>query len=308
MDLIFLGTGGAWRLPELNCDCLICRSMRRRREKRDRTALLLTGGMNVLIDCGPDIASQLSRHRITGLDAVLITHEHSDHFIGMDELFSYKRTCPRGSFDPIPVYLTAESWAVIGQRFSYLVDMGVISVHKVVPGGSFSFLGLNILPFKTRHSATAPGSVGYLLEGTGERGKAIRIVYTSDFMDIPDHLPQLMQPDYLIIQSFWLNEPIRNRPCHMSFQRALNFIALWRPLKETFLVHIGDGDMIPHDPANGMLKKYEALDPLTPPGSDHPYPIPLEQEAWQMTVDRILKDRQLPYKITAAYDDLTIRL
>jgi hypothetical protein len=41
----------------------------------------------------------------------------------------------------------------------------------------------------------------------------------------------------------------------MSFQRAVEFIKLWEPQKETFLVHIGDGDPIPGDPANRLLKK-----------------------------------------------------
>ena len=106
MNLIFLGTGGAWGLPELNCNCRVCCEMRLKGERRRRTSLLLSGETNLLIDCGPDIASQLSEHQIESLDAVLITHEHGDHYMGLDELFSYKRTCPRGTFNPIPVYIT----------------------------------------------------------------------------------------------------------------------------------------------------------------------------------------------------------
>ncbi|MBW1919217.1 MAG: MBL fold metallo-hydrolase, partial [Deltaproteobacteria bacterium] len=86
MKLTFLGTGGAWGLPELNCDCRICRQMRLGNEKRERTALLLTHESSLLIDCGPDIRDQLCRHSVSRLDAVLITHEHGDHYLGMDEL------------------------------------------------------------------------------------------------------------------------------------------------------------------------------------------------------------------------------
>jgi phosphoribosyl 1,2-cyclic phosphate phosphodiesterase len=95
MHLTFLETGGAWGLPELNCDCFICRQMRRKNETRQRTALLLQGAENLLVDCGPDIAAQLSRHSVPRPDAVLITHEHGDHYIGLDELFSYKITVAR---------------------------------------------------------------------------------------------------------------------------------------------------------------------------------------------------------------------
>ena len=55
-------------------------------------------------------------------------------------------------------------------------------------------------------------------------------------------------------------------------------------------------------------KKYRAKDPLRPPDGGEPYPIPLNQEQWQATVDRILLDRRVPYKVTVAYDDLRIRM
>ena len=70
MDIIFLGTGGAWGVPEVNCECLICREMRRIGEKRERTALPLSNETNLLIDCGPDIRSQLSRNRVDRIDGV----------------------------------------------------------------------------------------------------------------------------------------------------------------------------------------------------------------------------------------------
>ena len=107
MDITFLGTGAAWAVPELICNCFICCEMRRKGESRERTALLLSNKTNLLIDCGPDIRSQLSRHCVDRIDGVLISHEHGDHFIGLDELFAYKRNSPRATIPPIPVYLTA---------------------------------------------------------------------------------------------------------------------------------------------------------------------------------------------------------
>ncbi|MBW1782044.1 MAG: MBL fold metallo-hydrolase [Deltaproteobacteria bacterium] len=308
MDITFLGTGGAWGVPEVNCDCLICRDMRRKGEKRERTSLLLTGEATLLIDCGPDAKSQLLRHDIKTIDGVLITHEHTDHYIGLDELFAYKRNRPRGSFTPIPIYLSSKSCDVIRKRFDYLEDMDVISMCLIEPGQWFEVKAFEILSFDTYHGAFAKGSVGFLVKVKGASGGEQRIVYTSDFSDIPDLPPDLLQPDYLVIQSFWLNEPVHNRPNHMSFQRAIHFIERLKPKKETFLVHIGDADMVANDPANSLLKKYKPKDPMRPPSGGEPYPIPLNQEQWQKTVDRIVSDRDLPYKITVAYDDLCVHL
>lgn len=308
MDITFLGTGGAWGVPELDCDCLVCREMRRKGEKRERTSLLLADESTLLIDCGPDARSQLSRQDMDTIDGVLITHEHSDHYIGLDELFAYKRNQPRGSFQPIPVYLTPKSHEVISKRFDYLEDMEVIRVCMIEPGRWFDVNEFQVLPFDTYHGPFAKGSVGFLVKIKGSSGEDVRIVYTSDFSDIPDPPADLFHPDYLVIQSFWLNEPVNNRPNHMSFQRAIHFIELLKPKKETFLVHIGDADMVSDDPANSLLKKYEPKDPMIPPSGGDPYPIPLNQAQWQETVDRVILDRDLPYKVTVAYDDLRARL
>jgi len=308
MDMTFLGTGGAWGLPELNCNCLICREMRRKGEKRDRTSLLLKDETTLLVDCGPDARTQLSRHSIDAIDGVLITHEHTDHYIGLDELFAYKRNLPRGSFRPIPVYLTTKSQGVIRKRFDYLEEMEVIRVCAIKPGRWFGVNEFEVLPFDTYHGPFAQGSVGFLVAARGLSGEAVRIVYTSDFSDIPNPSADLLEPDYLIIQSFWLNEPVHNRPHHMSFQRAIHFIERLRPKKETFLVHIGDADRVANDPANRQLKKYEPKDPMRPPSGGDPYPIPLNQAQWQETVNLIISDRQIPYPITVAYDDLSIQI
>jgi phosphoribosyl 1,2-cyclic phosphate phosphodiesterase len=280
--------------------------MRQRGERRRRTSFLLSGNTNLLVDCGPDVALQLSENQIRGLDAVLITHEHGDHYMGLDELFSYKRTCPRGEFNPIPVYLTRESWEVIGIRFEYLTQMDVLKISEVEPNKCYVLKEFEFSPFKTNHGSFAAGSVGFIIKTRNGSGEEIRLVYTSDFVDLPELPQDLFAPDYLITQSFWFHEPVKNIPQHMSFQRALEFIKLWQPKKETFLVHIGDGDIIPGDPANRMLKKNEPADPLRSPVDGDPYPVPLNHEEWQKTVDQIISDFHLPFKITVARDDLIV--
>ena len=81
-----------------------------------------------------------------------------------------------------------------------------------------------------------------------------------------------------------------------------------RPRKGVYLVHMGDADRIPGDPANQYKKKYEPLDPLKSPVNGEPYPIPLNQEQWQEIVNRIVSERNLPYKVTVAHDGLTVSL
>jgi phosphoribosyl 1,2-cyclic phosphate phosphodiesterase len=308
MVLVFLGTGGAWGLPELNCSCRICVEMRLKQERRLRTALLLAGRRNILIDCGPDIATQLSRHPVERIDGVLLTHEHGDHYLGLDDLSAYKRILPRGEFQPIPLFVTSRSWREIGARFGYLAETGVLSVQEVEPGRPYILEDMEFIPFKTNHGPFAAGSVGYLFQFANSEGRDVRLVYTSDFVDLPEFFEALRSPHYLIIQSYWLNEPSENRPNHMSFQRALDFIRLFAPQKETFLVHIGDGDFVPGDPANSMMKKAKPMSPLKPPSGGEPYPVPLHHSEWQEVVNRIASDYGLPSRVTVAWDGMRVKL
>jgi phosphoribosyl 1,2-cyclic phosphate phosphodiesterase len=262
----------------------------------------------ILVDCGPDIARQLSENRIDRLDAVLITHEHGDHFLGLDELASFRRNAPRGAFTPIPVHMSPRTRQVVEVRFGYLEDMGVVRFLDVTPGTPLGVGPFHVVPFKTDHGSFAAGSVGYSIRFRGKEGQPLTLVYTSDFVGLPEESPEADRPDILVIQSFWLNEPKNNRPNHMSFQRALPYIERWAPRKETFLVHMGDGDMVPGDPANILAKKYEPADPLTPPEGGAPYPIPLCQEDWQEIVERIIRDRGLQFRVVVARDGLRLSL
>jgi hypothetical protein len=221
---------------------------------------------------------------------------------------SYQRTRQKGQFVPIPFFLTAESWEVIGHQFGYLEKMGVIHVQPVKPEKKFSVNEFEITAFKTVHGSFGKGSVGYVICTLDKDGNPVRIVYTSDFSDIQAFPPYILHPDYLIIQSYWLHEPAKNTPGHMSFQRALDFLELFRPQKEAYLVHMGDCDVIPGDPANAMAKKREPLQPLKPPGSEAPYPVPRNHKEWQKTVGQILLDYRLPYKCTVAYDGLVVKI
>ena len=309
MDITFLGTGGAWGVPEINCDCAICREMRAKGERRDRTSILLTDNdATLLIDCGPDAREQLRRNKVVSVDGVLISHEHNDHYIGLDELFVYKRVLPKEAFSPIPVYSTPQTREVVEARFAYLEKLGVVRFVAVEPGKWFRQGPFRVFPFKTDHGNFAKGSVGFVIQGLDRSGEDVRLLYTSDFAGIPDMSSELVGCDYLIMQSFWLNEPVDNRPKHMSFQNAIHHIKRLKPKHETYLVHMGDADRVPGDPANHMAKKYEPKDPLKPPQGGDPYPIPGSQTAWQETVDRILSDHDVPHRVTVAHDSLTVRI
>ncbi|MBN1463865.1 MAG: MBL fold metallo-hydrolase [Paludibacteraceae bacterium] len=86
MKIIFLGTGTSTGVPQIACNCKVCKSTDPK-DKRLRSSVLVSNAKhNVLIDCGPDFRQQLLQHTIHHIDSILLTHEHYDHVSGLDEV------------------------------------------------------------------------------------------------------------------------------------------------------------------------------------------------------------------------------
>lgn len=86
--LTFLGTGTSQGVPIIGCHCPVC-SSKDLKDKRFRSAALVrTGGLNILIDSGPDFRMQMLRENLSHLDAILFTHNHKDHTGGLDDVRS----------------------------------------------------------------------------------------------------------------------------------------------------------------------------------------------------------------------------
>ena len=81
-----MGTGTSQGVPIIGCDCVVCRSKDPRNHRLRTSVLIQAGGKNIVIDCGPDFRQQMLRNDIRQVDAILLTHEHNDHVIGLDDV------------------------------------------------------------------------------------------------------------------------------------------------------------------------------------------------------------------------------
>ena len=87
MKLKFLGTGTSQGIPVIGSTHPVCLSTNPK-DKRLRSSVMITDdeGKNILIDCGSDFRQQMLTNQESNVDALLITHEHNDHIIGLDDL------------------------------------------------------------------------------------------------------------------------------------------------------------------------------------------------------------------------------
>ena len=116
MKLKFLGTGTSQGVPVIGCTCEVCTS-ENAKDKRLRSSVMITTEENkkILIDCGPDFRQQMLTNHEHTVDIALITHEHNDHVIGLDDM----RPLIFKSGKDMPLYCYPRVGNEVKKRFPY---------------------------------------------------------------------------------------------------------------------------------------------------------------------------------------------
>lgn len=227
MKIHFLGTGTSQGIPVIGSDHPVCLSTDFK-DKRLRSSILIEWQeQNIAIDCGPDFRQQMLRINNKKLDALLFTHEHADHTVGIDDIRPYCFLNKR----PLPIYGMERVLNSLKQRFDYIFETknrypGAPSVttHVVEPNKPFVIDGLKIIPILVHHGNLP--ILGYRFEN---------FAYLTDVKTLTEEsYEQLKNLDVLVISALHINE----HPTHNNLQEALNHIEKIKP-KTAYLTHIG---------------------------------------------------------------------
>ncbi len=153
MRITFLGTGTSHGVPMIGCDCATCRSTDPR-DSRLRTSLYIEDTRaGVLVDCGPDLRTQALAHNVRRVDAIVFTHGHADHIVGLDDVRQFNRI----KQGPVTCYGDAQTLDDIRQMFSYVFDPGapkgggIPQLDLVEVDGPFDINGLRFQPVPILH-------------------------------------------------------------------------------------------------------------------------------------------------------------
>ena len=115
MRIRILGCGTSTGVPKIGNHWGACDPDEPRNYRLRSSILVESAGINVLVDCGPDLRQQLLAAEVGRIDAVIVTHDHGDHVHGIDELRPLSQVLDA----PVPLYGSAETLASLGQRFAY---------------------------------------------------------------------------------------------------------------------------------------------------------------------------------------------
>jgi phosphoribosyl 1,2-cyclic phosphate phosphodiesterase len=201
------------------------------RNRRQRCAVLVQSETtNILVDAGPDIRNQLLPLNLDRIDALLITHTHTDHIAGLDDL--------RAFFFPdrieLPIHATARHTQDIVTRFPYLFEKKLDSPTYFVPpmitreiaaGQQLQIGDIAIDVLHQDHGNSS--SLGFLFNGC--------FGYSTDVVAMPDHVF-----DALTNVDLWIVEALRETPhqSHSHFQQTFEWIERVKPGRAV-LTHLG---------------------------------------------------------------------
>jgi len=246
--MTFWGTGTSTGIPMVGCSCAVCRSPNPKNRRRRASVLFEQGEGRWLIDAGPDFRVQALDAGLAILDAVLLTHAHADHILGLDDLrpLSWKR--------PIPVWADERTTNSVRTAFPYFFSAGDgktsrprLDFRLLEAGKPLDAAGLPVLPLAIRH-----GDASIL----GFRVGAV--AYLTDCNGIPlQTLPLLEDLDVLVLGALRPHP----HPTHFSLDEAVE-AARGIGAKRTLFTHFSHD--VEHDAwartlPDGMAPAYDGL-------------------------------------------------
>ncbi len=211
MRLLFLGTGTSQGIPVIACDCHVCRSTDPRNRRLRPSVLVESGNARLLVDATPDFRAQMLRANVRRVDALLVTHTHADHFLGMDDLRAFTTRDDR----PLPVFGSAETLETIRRVFPYACEqrprwpsLPRFALHELTPGVETNVAGVPVTAVPVPHGRLTVYGFRFGRE----------LAYVTDCHEVPESAQDLLRGVTVLVLDAVRRRP---HPTHLSVDQAV---------------------------------------------------------------------------------------
>jgi phosphoribosyl 1,2-cyclic phosphate phosphodiesterase len=244
VKITVLGSGTSVGVPTIGCHCAVCSSTDPRDNRLRPSILISYGGHNVLVDTTPDFRTQALRARIDRLHAVLFTHAHADHMMGLDDVrpFNFRQS------GDIPVYAAPDTMASIRGSFPYIFDgaQKVTNIPHIDPrlidGTAFDLFGVEFLPIPI---FPGPQPIYGFRFGNA--------AYLTDHSEIPESSMELLRGLDVIFLDALRYKP---HPTHSTVDQSIKTVERLGA-RRAFFTHIGHD--LGHQRAESLLPPHIRL-------------------------------------------------
>jgi phosphoribosyl 1,2-cyclic phosphate phosphodiesterase len=244
LKITVLGSGTSVGVPTIGCHCDVCTSADPRDNRLRPSILVSYDGRNVLVDTTPDFRTQALRAKIDHVDAVLFTHSHADHMMGLDDLrpFNFHQ---KGQ---IPIYAAPATMDAIHRCFPYIFDGAQRNTNvpqldsRLIEGGPIDLFGVEFVPVRIQHGSQMIYGFRF--------GDA---AYLTDHSDIPkSSMEQLRGLDVLFLDAL----RYKPHPTHSTVDRSVKTVEALAP-RRAFFTHICHD--LRHERAESLLPPHVRL-------------------------------------------------